>query len=221
MKSIKIAAVLFGLIVLAASAMPARAETRKDASNNVYINDLVPGSVHDISLDGTPRTRKITANRCGVFRLSPSLEYSAATQIVLVGAESVTQNISSLPVMIPGTCRSVNGVYALVDAPEASWFRDSIGAVYVQSQTPSVVRTFSYPELSVGRKITANACGYIKISSTTSSPLTGATVIKFDNAVTGFTVDSVQNAIAPSCKKISETQSVMMISITDKRNWGS
>ncbi len=217
MKSKKIA-VVFGSIILAASAIPAKAETRKDALNNVYINELVPGSVHNISLDGTPRTRTVTANRCGVAKLSASLSYSAATQISLA---SVVSDLSTLPVASPGSCSSVAGVYTLVDAPTATRFKDAIGAVYVQGVPASSEQVFSYPELFVSRKITANACGYVKVSSTISSPLTGATVIKFDNDPIGFTVGDLSTTIAPSCKKISETQSVMMISITDKRNWGS
>lgn len=217
MKSKKIAAVVLGSIVLAAGALPAMAEVRKDASNNVYINGLAPGSSHEISLDGTPRTRTASANRCGVAKVSPSLAYSAATQIKLGTSVS---DIPNLPVLVPGNCSSVNGVYSSVGAPSATRFKDSIGAIYFQGLVPSSDQVVTYPELSVGRNVAANACGYIKISSTPNSPLTSASVIKFNGNSYG-TVGSMSSAIAPSCKKISETQSVMMIGITDRYNWGS
>jgi hypothetical protein len=217
MKSKKIAAVVLGSIVLAASALPAMAETRKDALNNVYINGLAPGSSHEISLDGTPRTRTATANRCGVAKVSPSLAYSAATEIKL---GMIVSDIPSLPVLVPGNCSSVNGIYTSVNAPSATKFKDSIGAIYFQGLAPSSDQIVTYPELSVGRNIAANACGYIKISNTTSSPITSASVIRFNGNSYG-TVDNMSMAIAPSCKKISATQSVMMIGITDRYNWGS
>lgn len=215
MKSTKITAVALGSMLVAALAMPAMAEARRDASNNVYITGFSANSTQDITFDGTPRTRSVQANRCGVAKVFPSLSYAAATKITL---NSIQFNIPTLPVASPGTCSVVNGAYVSVNAPTATRFKDAIGAIYFQGLAPSSAQVVSYPELSLGRKITANACGYIKISSTTSSPLTSTTRIKVNGDPIGFTVGSLDTVVAPICKKISDTYSVMMISIADKWN---
>lgn len=217
MNKTKIAGLLFSFGTLAVNVLPASAEVvKRDAQNNVYVAGLTPGSSTEVGFNGTFVTRKVQANRCGVIRITPSLNYAKATQITLDGTAS---DIANLTVATPGNCASVNGSYTSVNAPAATRFKDAIGAIYIQGLTPSSDQTVSYPDLPVTRKITANACGYFRIASTTQSPITNSSVLKIGSV--SYTVSSLGTLISPGCKKISPTQSEMMVPLSQAASWGS
>lgn len=206
----RIAATIAAVGSIALSILPASAEVVKcDAQNNVYVAGLTPSSSTEVGFNGTFVTRLVQANRCGVIRITPSLNYANATQITLGGTAS---EIANLPVADPGNCAIVNGTYTSVNAPSATRFKDAIGAIYIQGLTPSSDQTVSYPDLAVTRRVTANACGYFRIASTTQSPITNSSVLKIGSVT--HTVSSLGTVISPLCKKISPTQSEMMVPLS-------
>jgi hypothetical protein len=210
-------AVLGGVVTIffASSVM---AQPLRDASNSVYLYNLTAGSSHEYTVSGTPPlSRKVKANHCGVAKAAFTPGYATAT---IVSLGSLQSNISALPVAIPGTCKKNKNseTYALVDSPAAARFKNSENTIYFQGLTPLSEQVIAYRELFKIRKATANACGYIKMSSKETSPITATSVIAFNNDLE-FTVGSLRVVFPPKCQKISETQSAMVISVADAALW--
>lgn len=200
----KIAAALAAISTLALGTMPASAEmvVKRDAQNNVYVAGMSSGASTEVGFGGNVRTRNVQANNCGVARISTSLAYSSATKVKVGDTESV---IADLPVKTPGGCTLSNGSYTSVNPPTETRFKDAIGNIYVQGLTANSNQVVSYPDLSVTRRTTANACGYFRIANSTSAPITNATVLKV--GPTSYTVGSLATVLSPGCRRISDTQS--------------
>lgn len=211
----KTAIALFGLGTVFAS-LPAMAVVRRDALNNIYVTGLTPGTKTAVGFTGTARTRNATADRCGTVRISPSLAYSSATSISLGGTAS---NIGSLPERTPGNCASTNGVYNLVNGPTESRFKDAIGAIYIQGLTANSDQVVTYPDLPVGRNVTANACGYFKITNSVSQPITNTTSIRIGSVT--YDVSDIQTVINPTCRKLPSGSSVLMVPLQEAGSWTS
>jgi len=215
----RIAAAIAAIGTMALSSLPAFAmEVRRDAENNVYVAGVTPGSSHEVSFEGAGgRVRNVEADRCGVIRISPNLAYAAATKISIGGTES---NIAELPVRTPGRCSLVNGAYTSVGQPQETRYKDAIGTIYVQGLTAKSDQVVAYPDLPVGRRITANACGYFRIANSDTQPITDTRALRIDGG-SSVTVGSLQALMAPSCRRISETQSVMVVPIHEASSWNS
>ncbi len=218
MKSNLFTAVFGSVVLVGFVIVPGVAAPLRDSLNSVYLYNLTPGSSYEFTVSGTPPvSRKIKANHCGVAKAVPTPDYATAT---IVSLGSLQSNISSLPVTSPGACKKDkdSGIYNLTDAPAANRFRNSEGIIYFQGLSASSEYTLTYPGLLKVRKATANACGYIKMISKENSPITATSVIKFNN-VLEFTVSSLRVVFPPKCQKISDTQSMMVISVADKDLW--
>lgn len=208
-----VAALALGSVFV--SNLPAKADViRKDTDNNIYIYTGSPDADREIAFAGTQRTRKVTANRCGIARISSSPTYAEATQISLGGT---TSNISTLPVATPGKCTSQNGVYSSTGEPAAQRYKDSVGTVYIKGLTPSSEHTVTYPDLPVTRNVKANNCGLIKLTNSSRQLIGNDTQFKVNSSA--YTVSSLTTVIAPSCKKISPTQSAFMVPLNQVGYW--
>jgi len=208
-----VAALALGSLFI--SNLPASADViRKDTDNNIYIYTGSPNAGREIAFAGTQRTRKVTANRCGVVRISSSPTYAAATQISLGGT---TSNISALPVATPGKCTSNNGVYSSTGEPAATRYKDSVGTVYIKGLTASSEHTVTYPDLPVTRNVKADNCGLIKLTNSSRQLIGSDTQINVNS--NPFTVSSLDTVIAPGCKKISPTQSAFMVPLSQVGYW--
>lgn len=199
------------------SAMPAFAEVvLRDAENNVYVAGLSPGTGMEVGFSGAgARTRSVEADRCGTIKISPSLVYAAATKIEVGGT---TSNLADLPTATPGKCTLVNGAYTSQGQPQATRYKDAIGAVYIQGLQPKQDITVSYPDLPVTRKYTANACGYFRVTNSDQSPITNTTSLSFDMDGTAA-VGSLKTVTAPSCRRVSDTASKMMVPVDEANFW--
>lgn len=206
---------LFGLAAIFVS-LPAMAVVRRDAQNNIYVTGLTPGTKTAVGFTGTARTRNVRADRCGTVKVSPSLTYASATSISL---GSTTSNIGSLPERTPGNCASVNGVYNLVNAPTESRFKDAIGAIYIQGLTANSDQVVTYPDLPVGKNVTANACGYFKITNSVTQPITNATSLKIGSVT--YNVSDLTTLISPTCRKLPSGSSVLMVPLGEAGSWVS
>lgn len=215
----RIVAAIAAVGTVALSAMPAFAEVvKRDADNNVYVAGVTPGSSHEVSFEGAGgRTRNVEADRCGVIRIASSLAYAAATKIGVGGTES---NIADLPVATPGRCALLNGAYVSQGQPAATRYKDAIGTIYIQGLQPKQDVVVSYPDLLVGRKYSANACGYFKVTNSDTQPITSTTALKIDGG-SSVSVSSLQTLTAPSCRKTSDTESKMLVPIDEANSWAS
>lgn len=212
----RIAVVAAALSTLVLGALPARADmvVKRDAQNNVYVAGMSAGASTEVNTGGSVRTRNVQANNCGVVRIGTSLAYSSATKVSLGGTESI---IADLPVKAPGGCTLSNGSYVATNAPTETRFKDAIGNIYIQGLNANSTHTVSYPDLLVTRRATANACGYFRIANSTSSPITDTTTLKIGS--TSYTVGSLATVLSPGCRRISDTQSVMVVPITEATSW--
>jgi hypothetical protein len=148
-----------GFIAISA-ASPAMAQF-KDAEGNIHVQNLTPGASATV-LSGE-LTRKVTANFCGLVTVSvPTGQTMPAT--VQVGADTIT--VATLPVQSVPRC--VNSV--LAEARPAN-FKDASGRVVVVAKTPGTQYDVVYTGLPATRTLTANACGFIRISNTASRPV--------------------------------------------------
>ncbi len=213
----KIAAAIAAVSTVTLSAMPVMAEVvRRDADNNIYVAGLGNSQIEIQLQSAGVRTRNVEADRCGTIRITPALAYSAATKISVGGVES---NIAELPTATPGRCALVNGAYASVSQPAATRYKDAIGAIYIQGLTAKSDQVVSYPDLPMTRMATPNACGYVRLASPQDAPFTNTTTIKINSQ--SYTLGNLSSVTAPSCRRIDDTHSKMMVPLEEADMWTS
>ncbi|MCY7274446.1 MAG: hypothetical protein LH702_12085, partial [Phormidesmis sp. CAN_BIN44] len=153
--------------------------------NVVYVGEQAPSAEVPITFPGSDRTRRVSANACGLITLKDT---TSAPLAGLKSLDGVNINQATLPVRLIPRC--VNGI--LEEARTAD-FKTGYGDVVIV-KAPNT----SYPAIytaDVIRKVRANACGFASVRGSIAAPSMGTTQIKI-GAGTATTVSSI--ATAPS-----------------------
>ena len=161
---------LVGLTVVTAPLMASLASagtvsftTYKDTKGAVYYSGTANGEV-PVTIGGLSKTKNIKSNACGLSILRYSMT-SPTPASFTIGANTVTT--ASLPTQILPKC-STAGV--LEEARTAN-FKTSGGDVVIVGQTPNASIAMIY-QSDVIKKVKMNACGFGKISNSTTKPFT-------------------------------------------------
>ena len=181
-------------IALPVLALPALATPFKDATGAVHFQTgLTASQKINLELTGTPVTKKIKANQCGLLTIG-----APSTSVPMPGSISVAGSaIDTTSLAVAGTPKcslnSTSGQYELA-TPVTSNFRTTTGSVVLVSQTPGAEITVEYTGINKIKSVTANKCGLAKLGSTSSpAPAT----FKFDG--TDYNTASLQVKVPDRC----------------------
>jgi hypothetical protein len=164
-----------------AIAQPLLAAAAKESTNDdVLVTGYTPGQKVEVQYSSVSKEKDVTANNCGFLTISGLVN----TSVVTVGTTSYTlSNVSTGTKPDNSTCPFVGQVKVLQD--------DNTYKLYVGA-SPNVRETVTIQGPSI-RSVTANACGFIKLSNT--GPYEDKTFTIGGSAVTPTTV-----AVLPQCK---------------------
>lgn len=184
---------LIGLACVSAltAIAPALAVPFKDSSGNIHIQDLTPNQ--QVTYDAGALSKKVTANYCGLLIIGVPTNAPMPASITVDGA---TVDTTSLPVLSVPSC--TNNV--LKEARSAN-FKDANGRVVLVGKTPGVQSTVDYTGVPATKTLTANGCGYARISNSTTSPAPAS----FTYAGTPYTTASLTTTIPNRCITIDGT----------------
>lgn len=154
---------LLGLAVASclSAVSPAMAQF-KDSTGNIHIQNLTPSQKVEYQA-GSGLTRKVAANFCGLLIVPVPSSTVPMPASITVGGASV--DTSSLPVQAVPSC--TNNV---LKEPRPADFKDATGRVVLVSKTPGVQAEITYPGVPATKSLTANACGYARISNSVTTP---------------------------------------------------
>jgi hypothetical protein len=166
---------------LSAIAQPLLAAAAKESTNDdVLITGYTPGQKVEVQYSSVSKEKDITANNCGFLTISGLV----GTSVVTVGTTSYTlSSVSTGAKPDNSTCPFVGQVKVLQD--------DNTYKLYVGA-SPNTRESVTIQGPSI-RSVTANACGFIKLSNT--GPYEDKTFSIGGSAVTPTTV-----AVLPQCK---------------------
>ena len=189
-----------GIVGLAAPAIaaPPGWSDFKDSTGNIYVGATTPSGEIQLDLGNTSIKKSVKANQCGLARVSNSAT-SPIPSTVVVGGSPIT--VASLTQRILPKCLLVNGSYQLEEARTGN-FKTIDGSLVMAGQTPNATVEYTATG-TVSKRIRANACGWAKISNSTTSPIPGTATIKATTGAVGFAspiaVSSVSTAIPWKC----------------------
>jgi hypothetical protein len=151
----------------------------------VFVGEQSPGGEVSVTFVGADRTRRVSANACGLITLKDT---TSAPLAGLKTVDGAVVNQATLPVRLIPRC--VNGV---LEEPRTADFKTGLGDV-VLVKTPNTSYEAVYTA-DVVRKVRANACGFASVRGSAASPLLETTSIKIGNGTT-TTINAI--ATAPS-----------------------
>jgi hypothetical protein len=180
----------------------------------VFVGEQSPGGEVSVTFVGADRTRRVSANACGLITLKDT---TSAPLAGLKTVDGAVVNQATLPVRLIPRC--VNGVLeeprtadfktglgdvvlvktpntsyeAVLEEPRTADFKTGLGDV-VLVKTPNTSYEAVYTA-DVVRKVRANACGFASVRGSAASPLLETTSIKIGNGTT-TTINAI--ATAPS-----------------------
>jgi len=172
---------LLSFLGLGAIAQVASAAAAKESTNDdVLITGYTPGQKVEVQYSSVSKEKDVTANNCGFLTISGLV----GTSVVTVGTTSYTVSaVSTGTRPDSSSCPFVGQVKVLQD--------DSTYKLYVGA-SPNTRESVTIQGPST-RSVTANACGFIKLSNT--GPYEDKTFSIGGSAVTPSTV-----AVLPQCK---------------------
>ena len=195
-QSIRLLSVL-GLVTLSLPTFTliAQAAPFRDAAGVVHFQEMMQTANQKlvIELTGTPLTKNVTANQCGLATVSvPSATIPMPSSIKL-GSTIVA--VSTLSVAATPKCalNSTTGLYSLA-TPAPSSFKTIDGKVVVVGQAPSLSQIVEYTGIGKVKTITADKCALAKLGSA-SSPAPATFKINGAN----FTTASLSVSVPKRC----------------------
>lgn len=172
---------LLALLGVSAIAQSSFAAAAKESTNDdVLITGYTPGQKVKVQYSAVSKEKDITANNCGFLTISGLVDAS----VVTVGTTSYT--LSSVSVGTrpdSSSCPFVGQVKTLQDY---GTYKLYVGA------SPNVRETVTIQGPSI-RSVTANACGFIKLTNT--GPYEDKTF-----SIGGSSITPVTVAVLPQCK---------------------
>jgi hypothetical protein len=162
----------------------------RDSNNHVYLMNQTASAPATLVYTDATRTRNLTASACGTVTISGTTTNPIPANFT-VGGTAI--DVAALPTQLLPRC--TNG--ALEEARPAN-FKTAAGQVVLVGQSPNtaVQMTYSAPRDRAAR---ANACGFVRWSSTASAPHTTSTNVRFGNG-TVTTIGSLPTMIPPYCR---------------------
>ena len=154
------------MVASLAMAAPSWFSTHKDSKGAVYFGGS-PSSELSVTVGGLTKTKNLKANACGLALVKGSTTTPAPTSFT-IGANTI--NASTLPTQILPKC-STAGV---LEEARTSNFKTSDGTVVVVGQTANSSIVMSYLASAI-KKVKLNACGFGKISNSTTKPFASTT----------------------------------------------
>lgn len=178
-------AALVGLAALSAltAVSPAFAQF-KDTDGNIHFQSGLTAS-QKVEYSAGELSRKITANYCGLVIVPVPTGASMPASITVDGSSIATGSLS-----VQSVPQCVNNV--LKEARSAN-FKDSTGRVIIVGKTAGVQSTVAYPGVPSTKTITANACGYARISNSTTNPAPATFTYNGTNYTTASLTEQVPN----------------------------
>jgi hypothetical protein len=172
---------LLASLGLSAIAQVASAAAAKESTNDdVLVTGYTPGQKVEVQYSSVSKEKDVTANNCGFLTISGLV----GTSVVTVGSTSYTVSaVSTGTKPDNSTCPFVGQVKVLQD--------DNTYKLYLGA-SPNTRESVTIQGPSI-RSVTANACGFIKLSNT--GPYEDKTFTIGGSAVTPSTV-----AVLPQCK---------------------
>ena len=143
-------------------AAPSGFSTHKDSKGAVYFGGVNSGEVI-VSEGNVPKTKNLKVNACGQILVKGSTT-SPIPATFTVGSTTIT--VANLPTQINPKCNTTTG--ALEEARTAD-FKTSDGTVVLVGKTANSSVVMNYLA-SVSKKVKMNACGFGKISNSTTKP---------------------------------------------------
>ena len=189
------------LAVSSLSALPASAQTFSGSpvfksinpttsQPTVFVGGQLPNAEISVTFLGADRTRRVTANGCGLITLKDSTSSPIAG---LKSVDGMTINQATLPVRLIPKC--VNGV---LEEPRTADFKTGTGDVVIV-KTPNTSYSTIYMADTI-KKVRANACGFAYLRGTTASPLMDSTSIQI-GASAPTTISAIMTAPSePLCR---------------------
>jgi len=164
---------------------------RSNGSPQVIVANRSPGERITITYPGATSTRRVTANACGLIVLRDS---SSSSLAALVSVDGAAIDQASLPTQLLPRC--VNGN---LEEPRTANFKTGAGEVVIV-ETPNTV----YEAVFAGgreRSVTANACGFAAVSSTSAIAWEDPANQNFSIAGTSYTLAALPEASPePLCR---------------------
>ncbi|MCX5965058.1 MAG: hypothetical protein NT070_18595 [Cyanobacteria bacterium] len=183
---------VLAMISLASSA---QAAPFKDAAGVVHFQDAgqTVGQKLNLELTGTPLTRSVVTNQCGLV----TIPVPSATVPIPTNVQLGTTNIDTtyLPVSATPKCalNTTTGTYSLL-TPVTGNFKTISGQVVVVNQTPSLAQLVQYTGVGKSKVLTVGKCGEAKLGSASApAPIT----FKFSG--TDYTTASLPMAVPARC----------------------
>ena len=169
---------LLGVSAIAPSSFAAAA--KESTNDDVLITGYTPGQKVEVQYSAVSKEKDVTANNCGVLTISGLVN----TSVVTIGGTSYTlSDVSEGTKPDASNCPFTGQVKVLQD--------DSTYKLYVGA-SPNVRETVTIQGPSI-RSVTANACGFIKLSNT--GPYQDKSF-----KIGGSTVTPTTVAVLPQCK---------------------
>jgi hypothetical protein len=153
----------------------------KDSAGNVYVGATAPNGEIQIEMGNTSIKKSVKANQCGLAKIANSAT-SPIPSIVTVNGTPIT--VASQTQKILPKCLLANGSYQLEEARTGT-FKTIDGSLILAGQTPNATVEYTATG-TVSKRLRANACGWAKISNSTTSPIPASATIKATTGAVGF-----------------------------------
>lgn len=151
---------------LGAIAAPTGFMTHKDSmKGDVYFGGT-PNAELSVMVGGVEGKRNLTASACGIATLKPSTTRPIPATFK-IGVNTIT--VANLPTQLLPKCLT-NGQ---LEESRTQNFKTSDGTVVIVGQAPSASITMTYDD-TIGRKVKMNACGFGKLTNSSTSPFAAA-----------------------------------------------
>lgn len=164
----------------------------RDSQNNVYVMNQTPQSRVQLTYNGMMRGRDYQANTCGWITLRNSSTNPIAGTISVGGTEVDT---TTLPTQLLPSCS--DGTPA---ETRAANFKTNTGDVVIVGRAPGSYVTIQIPQ-DRDRSGTANACGFVKFSNSTTYQHAADTQVTFGTTVSDQAISTLDSMDAPLCSR--------------------
>lgn len=182
------------LSIVAVSAFPNSAWAdpivAKDGRGDIYVSGLTSYQTLQAEYSSIPRSRMVSANECGFFRLRSSTSYPFDSSSSLKLDNGTAFTVSSLPLEAAPRC--TQGQLDGANTSPSALLRTSEGDIYFTGLSDYSEHKITFNDLASARNVRANTCGIARLSNSGNYQISsGALTIK--DRESGSTVASVSN----------------------------
>lgn len=178
---------LVSLSVLSAlsAITPAMAQF-KDSTGSIHFQTGLTANQR-VEIQTGELKRKVAANFCGLLVIPVP---SNAPMPASITVDAVAIDTTTLPVLSVPPCTNNT-----LKEPRTVNFKDASGRVALVGKTPGIQSEITYPGVPSPRTLSANACGYAKLTNSTTTPAPAS----FTYQGTAYTTASLPTQIPGRC----------------------